>query len=83
MLASQATAAKARGSSLLPLRTPTRGAAALRVVAFRDDDKQPLKRLDSLKMKTNEASTVQRKGKQQLQKTHDTINRREWPATVV
>lgn len=65
---------------LLPLRAATRGPAALRVVAFRDDDKQPLKkqpsmkRLDSLKMKTNEAKTVQRKNKQQLQKT---INKRE------
>uniref|UniRef100_A0A383V958 Uncharacterized protein n=1 Tax=Tetradesmus obliquus TaxID=3088 RepID=A0A383V958_TETOB len=79
-MAAAARPASARSSMpLLPLRAATRGPAALRVVAFRDDDKQPLqkqpsmKRLDSLKMKTNEAKTVQRKNKQQLQKT---INKR-------
>jgi hypothetical protein len=75
----QAVAAKPRSSTL---RTPTRGPAALRVAAFREDNKQPLKRLDSLKMKTNEARTVQRKGKQQLQKTRDTINKREHNAAA-
>jgi hypothetical protein len=79
----QAVPAKVRSSTLLHLRTPTRGPAALRVVAFREDSKQPLKWLESLKMKTNEARTVQRKGKQQLQKTRDTINRREWSSAVV
>jgi hypothetical protein len=77
----QAVTAKARSSTLLPLRT-SRGPAALRVMAFHEDNRQPLKRLESLKMKTNEARTVQRKGKQQLQKTRDTINRREWASAA-
>ncbi|KAF6255213.1 hypothetical protein COO60DRAFT_1641700 [Scenedesmus sp. NREL 46B-D3] len=50
--------------------------AALRVVAFRENDRQPLKRLDSLKMKSSEAKKVQRQGKQQLQKTRNAVNKR-------
>jgi hypothetical protein len=73
----QAVASKQNSSSrLLPLRAAARGTTALRVVAFREDDRQP-KRLDSLKMKTNQARTVQRQGKQQLQKTRNDINKRE------
>jgi hypothetical protein len=61
----QAVAAKARSSTLLPLRA-SRGPAALRVVAFREDEKV-----------RRQAKNVANKGQQQLQRGKQNVNKRE------
>jgi hypothetical protein len=69
-------AAKARSSTLLPLRTPTRGPAALRVVAFREDDRQSQIKRGTREAK-GQARNVANQGKQQLQRGKQNINKRE------
>lgn len=69
----QAVACKNRSSTLAPLRASTRGSTALRVVAFREDDRQ-----GSLKRGAREAKgqvkDVQRQGQKQLQRGRNDIN---------
>jgi hypothetical protein len=71
----QAVAAKARTSALLPLRT-SRGHAALRVVAFREDDRQSQIKKGTREAK-GQARNVANQGKQQLQRGKQNINKRE------
>lgn len=73
----QAAAAKPHSSTLLPLRATTRRPAALRVVAFREDDRQSQIKRGTRDAK-NQARNVANQGKQQLQKGKNNINRRKW-----
>jgi hypothetical protein len=68
---------KPRNSSLLPLRATTRGPAALRVVAFREDDRQSQLKRGARDAK-GQARNVANQGKQQLQRGKNNLNRREW-----
>lgn len=77
---SQAVACNNRSSSTLtPLRASTRGSAPLRVVAFREDDRQGSLRRGSREAK-GQVKDVQRQGQKQLQRGRNdisNINRRK------
>ncbi|WIA31071.1 hypothetical protein OEZ86_001099 [Tetradesmus obliquus] len=76
-----AAAAKPHSSTLLPLRATTRRPAALRVVAFREDDRQSQIKRGTRDAK-NQARNVANQGKQQLQKGKNNINRRVQSADI-
>ncbi len=78
----QAVVAKSRSSTFLaPLRPATR-ASAVRVIAFRDDDKNAVKRgtreaRGQVKNVQRQGQRVAEQGKQQLQRGRNDFNRRE------
>lgn len=69
---------------LLPLRASTRGPAALRVVAFREDDRSQIKRgtreaKGQARNVANQGKQQLQQGKQQLQRGKNNVNRRKLP----